>query len=289
MYKINKILGNNGLVVTTETNEEVILFDKGIGFNQKIGQYIEAKPTTKVYELKMPNKKYAIVVDDLNPIFLEISDAILSEAKNKFHKIDTNILLPLADHLAFAYDRIKKNLRISNPLQADIRLLFADEYKIAEHGKILIKDYLNMDFPEEELGFITLHIHAAIAESKVDDSIMIATIMREAILKIESDYDIKISEDSISFVRLMNHMKFLLVRLREKEELNVDVADFIREKFPYSYQSAKQICEALSDLFQQPISDHEVGYLAIHIERIKSVELEKKWKHLANDATDTNS
>ena len=53
---------------------------------------------------------------------------VLDEAEKVFGHIDRNILFPLADHISYAVERIRRNETISNPLTEDIRVLFHMEY-----------------------------------------------------------------------------------------------------------------------------------------------------------------
>ena len=50
------------------------------------------------------------------PEYLEIADEILGEAEKAFGTIDRRILFTMADHIAFAVDRIRGHEQISNPL-----------------------------------------------------------------------------------------------------------------------------------------------------------------------------
>lgn len=280
-YLIERILGNNGLVVTNKQKEEFILFDRGIGFQKKIGDQIDSKETTKVYRLQtVKNKNIQNLMDAIDPFYFELASDIIDLAKKQFSYVDEGIILALADHLAFSIERLKGGMVIQNPLATDIKLLFEEAYQVALKAKDLISQQLGIVLPDDEVSFIALHINSAVTTHHIVDSLMVATIVRESILSIESDFDIKISEDSISFARLMNHMKYLLIRMRKQEKIAVDVGAFVKEQFPYSYQTATTICKQLSKTFNQPLNDNEISYLAIHIERIKTDELEKKWHHL---------
>lgn len=283
-YLIERILGNNGLVVKDQHLNEYILFDSGIGFNKRVGDQTIAKETTKIYLLQTKEEVH-LMVESLDPIYLEVASDILTEAKRQFGDIDTGILIALADHIAFSIERLKTGIIIQNPLATDIRLLFEEAYQVALKAKEIIINSLGIEIPDDEVSFIALHINSATTSHHIEDSLMVATIVRESILSIEEDFDIKISESSISYARLMNHMKYLLIRMRKKEEILVDVGIFVQEQFPYSYQTANTICRRLSVTFDQPLPNNEVSYLAIHIERIKTDELEKKWHHLNKKRT----
>ena len=41
-----------------------------------------------------------------------------------------------------------------------------------------------------------------------------------------------IDEDSIAYIRLVNHIKFLMVRLDHKEDVQVSMTDYTKRKVP---------------------------------------------------------
>ena len=71
-------------------------------------------------------------------------------------------------------------------------------------------------------------------------------MIREFFKKLQADLNIRIDVNSLSYIRLMNHIKFLLLRLNNDEELQMDITEFTKEKFPFAYEQARVLCEQLS-------------------------------------------
>ena len=185
-----------------------------------------------------------------------------------------DILLPLADHIYYAIKRMEENIMPSNPFTNDIRLLFPDEYEIAAKGKEVIEKYVRRVINDDEIGFITLHIHSAISSNKVAESMEATRVIHEGILQLQSDLHIVIDVQSISYVRLMNHIKFLILRLNTNEKLQMDISEFTKDKFPFAYEQARHMCESLSKVLNKELPETEIGYLALHLERILSITLD---------------
>lgn len=280
MYQIQRVLNNNSVLVTDSHQEQIIFVGKGIGFHRKPMETFIYEDWMDVFRFSKSNDKGDAmeIIESVDPVFIEISAKILHIASKRFEKVDTNILLPLADHIAFSLERMKQNLVISNPFANEINLLFHDEYEVALEGKKIIKEACGVEISEDEIGYITLHVHSALSSEKVSESMQAAIIIKESIEQVEKDFHINIDMNSMSYIRLMNHMKFLLWRLQTGEKLQVDVNEFISEKFPYAYDTAKQIGKDLSKALKKEVSDVEIGYLALHIERIRTSELEKQSK-----------
>ena len=53
-----------------------------------------------------------------------------------------------------------------------------------------------------------------------------------------------------------------------KERLTIDMDEFTKTNFPVSYGLAKRIIRKFENQLKVIIDDSEIGYLAIHIERI---------------------
>ena len=210
------------------------------------------------------------VIDYINPVYLEIAAEIIKEATNKFQKVNHDILIPLADHIHFTIKRMDENIMPSNPFTYDIRLLFPDEYEVALKSKEIIKSFINKEINNDEVSFITLHIHSAISSNKVGESMEAARIVHESIIKLQTDLNVKIDIESISYARLMNHIKFLIIRLNTNEQLQMDISEFTKDKFPFAYEQAIRMCDNLSKVLHKELPESEVGYLALHLERILS-------------------
>lgn len=277
MYQIEKVLNNNSVLVGGEDGTSMIFMRKGIGFGMHANDLITMEDTMDIYHLAPANERGSTLdmVDEVDPIYIEIAAKIIDLANVAFGDVDTNILLPLADHIAFSIERLKQEMDVSNPFTNEIRLLYQKEFNVALEGKKIIEQELGYIINDDEVGYITLHIHASLSEDKLSQSIQAAMIIKESIEQIEKDFQILIQSDSMSYVRLMNHMKFLLLRLRSGEDLKVDVSGFVKDTFPYAYQTAEHICMRLSKVYEKTIDDVEVGYLALHIERIRTSELAK--------------
>ena len=120
------------------------------------------------------------------PEFLEIADEILREAEKTFgDTIDKGILFPLADHISFAVGRIRDHEQISNPLTDDIKVLFYSEFKVAEVLKKILKERMDIEIDDHEVGYVALHIHSALGDEKVSVAMQTARTVRECIAMIE--------------------------------------------------------------------------------------------------------
>ena len=275
MYRVRKALNHNTLIaISMEDNQEYLLIGKGIGFGKKVSERFEIPENIEcsIYSLHEQTErgKAMELIKGIEPVYLEIAGKVLAKSEEVFGKIDKRILFPMADHIAFAVQRIRANEQISNPLTDDIRTLFHMEYKTAECVKDILWEMLQVEIDEHEIGYIALHIHSAIEDENVALSMQIAMAVRECIRMIEEETGQTIDVMSLSYNRLMNHIRYMVARSIKGEKLKLNMNDYMSVKFPKSFWMATEVCKQLEKQLHRtsPLDEVEIGYLAMHIERV---------------------
>ena len=275
MFRVRKALNHNTLIaISMDNNQEYLLIGKGIGFGKKVSERFEIPENIEcsIYSLQEQTErgKAMELVKGIDPIYLEIAGKVLTKSEEVFGKIDRRILFPMADHIAFAVQRIRANEQISNPLTDDIRALFHMEYKTAECVKDILWEMLQIEIDEHEIGYIALHIHSAIEDENVALSMQIAMAVRECIRMIEEETGQTIDVMSLSYNRLMNHIRYMVARSIKGEKLKLNMNDYMSVKFPKSFWMATEVCKQLEKQLHRtsPLDEVEIGYLAMHIERV---------------------
>lgn len=272
MYQVVKVLNNNGILAKClDSSAEHIFLGKGIGFHKKTGETFESIPDAKVYVIKegFKTEDRLSVLNNIDPIYLDIANEIILAAEEKFGPLDNNILLPLADHIAFSIERQKNGLEILNPLNLDIQILFSEEYQVASKAVEIIKRYTGITIKEDEIGYITMHIHSALTREHLRKSMSIVLMVERFINNIEKKYHIQIDKESLSYSRLLTHIKYMIVRVLKKEELQVDITPYVKSEFSESYAISQELCHDLGKDLSCTFGETEVSYLAIHIERVR--------------------
>lgn len=279
MYRVKKVLNHNSVIaVKTENGKEYLLMGKGIGFGKKVSESVEKRTEDTMYSLQELTDRGEAkeIIKSVSPICLELANEVLNRAEEEFGKIDRSILFPMADHIEYAVRRIKNNEQISNPLTEDIRVLFYKEYKIAQCMEQLLWDQLGVRIDEHEVGYIALHIHSAIEDEKVSQAMQIAGAVRECISLVEELTGKKIDVMTLAYNRLMNHVRYMVARTLNGEKLKLNMNDYMQIKFPKAFEIAEKICEEVGHELRRKLEDAEIGYLAMHIERVANDEIQSE-------------
>lgn len=279
MFRIGKILNHNAVIgIKSDDNKEYLIMGKGIAFGRKICERMEARPEDTVYSLQefTERGKAKDIIKYVSPVCLELANEVLNQAEKEFGKIDRSILFPMADHIEFAVRRIRNHEQIRNPLTQDIRILFPREYKVAQCMEELLMDKLQVQIDEHEVGYIALHVHSAIEDEKISQAMQAVKAVRECISFVEKQTGKSIDVTSLSYNRLMNHVRYMIARCVNGEKLKVSMNDYMEVKFPEAFHIAEIICTEMNRSMKIHLDDVEIGYLAIHIERVLDNDLSEQ-------------
>ena len=97
-------------------------------------------------------------------------------------------------------------------------------------------------------------------------------IINEGIEMIEEAFGQKMPRDSLAYTRLMSHLYYMIARTRRGESTNVDFNDFIFSNYPKTGEAARSVCRFMEKELKKPVGKEEIGFLAIHIQRVISPE-----------------
>lgn len=274
-FRIIKSFNNNVVFcIDVELNKECILLGSGIGFGIKENQAIKnPDKIEKVFYLANEKNmfKFAGLSKEIDNNIIGVTEEIILMVSNELRKeIDERIHITLLDHIAFTIDRFKNNMAIVNPFLAEIKNLYKIEYMVSLKALRLINERLGVNLPEDEVGFIAMHIHAAVNKVDVSRTAQSTAIINEVINSLEDKTGKQIDKESIDYVRLITHIRFAIDRVEKNIPIKNILLSDIKKKFKESYKLAVEIAKEIKSSFKIILPEDEIGYLAIHIEKIAS-------------------
>ncbi|MCF0147332.1 MAG: sigma 54-interacting transcriptional regulator [Clostridium sp.] len=89
---------------------------------------------------------------------LETVKMMMKIAKRELTGLQSDIIYPLAVHLNSTYERIRNGKEIINPKLDIIKKRYEKEYNVAKKMCEVVRERLNIEIPEDEVGFITMYI-----------------------------------------------------------------------------------------------------------------------------------
>lgn len=272
--RIEKIINNN-LVKAKKGDREVLVMGKGIGFQAKAGDQIPVTSIEKVYELKSSSvdRKLSELLDRIPYPYIRVTNEIIHLAQTTLGKeLGEQIYLTLTDHICFALDRHKKGIHLPNALQWEIKRLYHNEFQIGLDALELVRERLDISLPEDEAGFIALHIvNAQMDRFAMEQTMEMTRMIRDIQEILRFHYGRSMDEESIHYDRFVTHLRYFVQRLYYgavlKDE-DLSFVEMIREKYPFEYQCALKIGAYVKNEKGMDLTPDELMYLTIHIKRI---------------------
>lgn len=276
--QIYKILNNNVAVVLDENGREKVIMGRGICFKKKTGGLIPDEMIDKIFFLSGPeaNSKFQVLVQDIPMEHIAIGEEIISRARQQLgKKLSDMLYISLIDHVHTSIVRFLDGVTVKNVLLWDIRRFYREEFQIGLWALNLIEEKCKVRLPEDEAGFIALHL----ANAQMDEDVMhnmyeITRIMQEVVNIVKYYFHVDFDEDDVYYYRFVTHLKFFAKRLVEhniyREDDNDDLWEVIRRKYPEAFRCVEKITRFIEHKYEYPLSKDEQLYLTIHIERVLS-------------------
>ncbi|MGM0124525.1 BglG family transcriptional antiterminator [Enterococcus sp. AZ194] len=273
--KIKKILNQNAVIVFDEGQEKVAV-GKGIGFNKQKNDLLFHREIERLFVMEPESqKKLQTLLAQIDEKFFFAVEHVIHHAETVLmEKLNEHLLIALTDHIAFSAENIANGIVIRNKLLSEIEVLYSDEFSIAQWAVDYLTKQLGVPYSYDEAGYIAIHIHSARSgQSNNSKSIREVTIISDIIHLIENELEVDIHADtmSLNYSRLANHLRLLLHRFQHNQYavLDTEILEMVKRKYPESYEIAKKIRVLLMKSYQLSITGEELGYLAIHIERLR--------------------
>ena len=271
---VQRIFNNSVVSAQDRDGREVIVLGKGLGFGARVGDSLDASLTEKVFDLRDSaiNDRFRSFAATIPADILHVTDDIVRLARASLSsKLSDSIYISLADHLAFARERLDKGIALRNPLTVEVRTFYRDEYAVALQAMELLNSQLGIDFPEEETTNVALHlINAQIGDSFSDVGAMME-LTRAVAGIVKYHFGLEYDEESIRYFRFITHVKYFCQRVVLGETTDRDDDDlytFLKKQYPEVFVCIDKVDRYVQKSNGYSMSHSEQLYLGLHIQRM---------------------
>ncbi len=273
--KVIKVINNNIIKSYDAKNQEVLVMGCGIGFKKKPGDEVEESLVEKIYTNidKTTSNKLTELLEKVPLEHIQLTNDIISYAKASLgKKLNDNIYLTLTDHISFAIDRIQQGLTLKNALLWEIKRFYNHEYLVGKEALAMIEKRLGIVLPEDEAGFIALHlVNATMDFTGMEQTAEATKIIQQILTIVKYHFQMELDEYSLHYERFITHLKFFVQRVFSGTEIDDEEKSFIlmlKEQYPNEYRCALKVRDYMRKEFAQDLSEDELIYLTIHIRRV---------------------
>lgn len=268
MRVVNNINNNISLCLDSHNNE-VVAFGKGIGF---------MKPPYDVPLSKIDRTFYDVSPEQLG-LLTRIPEEVMEAAaeivdlanEQSSHQFRENVVFTLADHIDFCIQRQKERIHFKLPLLYEVRQLYPEESKIGQKALRIIRQRLGVDLPREEGAAIALHFVNYQEQEAGDDAVDYGAVIEQATRTVEQELNVSIDKEGFNYYRFVTHMHYMMKRTQDDQMIasqNQEIFESLCREFPDIYRCACKIGADMQKTLHQQLTDEEILYLMLHINRL---------------------
>lgn len=270
------MLNNNVVLARDEIGREAILTGRGLGFQRKRGQDVDASLISRRYIPADNAQSVAEVIAGIPLERLALIERVFRKAARGLNTdVPSSTLIAVVDHINQAMVRVCQGLTMDYPLRAEVAHLHPEELRLAEAMVEEINAAQEVQLPGGEAVALALHLFTAAigapsAQAASEQSRLIGQVMG----LLEKSFGEAFDADSVNAARFAVHLRYFLVRARTAVQIEDGtsslVAEALRVSDPDAYRVARRIRDLLEIRLNTAVTDDETAYLALHVARLTS-------------------
>ena len=246
---------------------------KGVGFGDIPRELSLSEVERTFYDLDESNIN---VMSDLPAEVVMFAAKIMDIAQNELsYELSPNAVLLLADHLNFAMERVRQNIRIKMPLAYDVQQMYPVEYKLGQYTVDKARREFQVGLDKDEAVGIAMNIINARKTPSQRPEGNFDQMLEEVTEIVENHFHIMVDRESFNFSRYATHIQYLFQRLQQKTTIdteNLRMYKDLREEFPDIAQCVEVIADHIQEKWGSELSEEEKLYLILHVNRIMAKE-----------------
>ncbi|MGE6616028.1 BglG family transcription antiterminator [Bacillus mycoides] len=177
----------------------------------------------------------------------------------------------LSIHIAIALKRCRDDHYIQALYVEESELIIKKEYKIAKQILGNLGEELKLQFPEEEILYVTMHLLSTAVTARdryenVEELLGkdVYAFMQHILFKVAEERNLTFYYDEELLFGFGVHLKTLLNRLRYKLNMRNPLLAEVKKNYPYAFEIAVLVGDIIGEYTGESIPESEIGYIAIH-------------------------
>lgn len=270
--KAIKVFNNNAVSAMMPDGREAMVLGKGIGFGKRPGQTVDEKLIEKVYYVQTEMQtRFLQMLQNVQPCVIRAAEGILAAAEGEGLYMSSQATISLIDHISFAIERQEKGMSLPNLLLGETQMLYEKEYELGRRALEIIRDCCGITMPEDEAGYIALHLVSISVGRNTAYSIL--KFIKGALDIVKETYGIALDQSSMDTLRFTNHLKFLDQRIAQQEagdEEEDPLYPYLLARDPRHPVCLNRLEAYIREATGCAIGAQEKFYLLIHLNRLST-------------------
>ena len=273
-----KNINNNVALCLDSKGQEVVVFGKGVGFLKPPSEVPLSKIQRTFYDL---NRNFLPLLDDIPLDVIDFTSRQVARIRGKLpYETNANLIMTLADHLAFAMTRAKRGIYTPMPSIYEMEQNYPVEVEIGRQIVKAMEQAFHVKLPKGEVQGVAMHfINASLgspSSGQLTAEEEYETILERMTQIVEHALQVTIRRDTFNYARFATHVQYLLKRVQADSPIdsdNLQMYASIRDEYKDVSACVDQIHEYLQRNWSIDLSEEEKLYLIMHINRVISQEL----------------
>ena len=238
----------------------------------------------KNIKLKSGTDKFLLDLVDKD-IIQKVEKAITTVVERENYNLSINAFSGLVVHLTLAIQRLLKGEIIKIDTKFLTELKKKKEFDLAFKISEEIAKVFDIVVPEEESGFITMHLLGArnnYQEGTINnyDNFALIKIAKKIIAIAQEESGIFIAKKSKLLIGLVKHLGPAATRIKLNLEIRNPLLNEMKEKYPQWMKLAKKAAKPLEEKLGVNLPEAEIAYLAMHLgSTLEDASLQKARKY----------
>lgn len=275
-HPLNKVLNNSVVIQIDEAGRERVLMGRGLGFGLKHTDEIDPRKVEKTFVLDEGDeaeRTRKLLSEVPYPVIEAVTRAVDGAERTLGRALGRGFMIAVVDHIQFVLERLDQGVRIPSTPMPELRVLHPQEFAAASEMASAIASTLARELPPEEAVFLTMHLLNATRDEPSGTAALLFRRVQHVVVTVENALGVRLDVDSVDYARFVLHVQFLLQRLVSRTMLrshDTSFFEFAKHSYPASFAIATEVKEYVRAATESELTDEEVLYLIVHIERLKS-------------------
>lgn len=273
-----KKINNNVAICRDGSQRELIAFGRGIGFPPTPYELTDLSRIDRTFY--NVNSKYIPLLADIPPEIVQFTaDQMLALQDELPYETSSNLVLTLADHIAFAIERAGRGIYVQMPSIYEMELNYPAEVQAGRKMVAALRQKLKIKLPKGEVQGIAMHLINA-QDKALDGTVPGLEEQYDEILDritfiIEEELGVHVRRNTFNYARFATHVQYLLKRVLEQKHIdseNLQMYQSMQEEYPDISACVDKIARCLADVWSAELTEEERLYLILHVNRVCSKE-----------------
>lgn len=274
--RVLKALSNNAVLAVGGDGQEVVAMGRGVGHARLPGDELDSALVERVFTATGSNARDQLTAF-VAEVPLECVRAAVRVADLAHERLGVPVtqalILPLADHLAFALRRRHQGIQLALPLAWEVSQLYPQELAVGREAITLASRELKIaDLDPDEAVAIAMHlVNSQFTTPGMSAAMRMTETITRVLEVIEGAAGIRIDPQAMSTSRFVTHLRYLFVRLANDTQFDEPystLADAIANAHPEAMGCADKVAYLVTMDTAATLSRNEIAYLALHIARL---------------------